>query len=51
MIYTENVDPKTLRVGDVILTEEKFMVITKIDEKGIEVIEPNLLKSKKGGTE
>ena len=39
MIYTENIDPKILRVGDVILTEEKFMIITKIDENGIEVLE------------
>ena len=46
MIYTENIDPKTLRVGDIILTEERFMVITKIDENGIEVIEPNLSKPK-----
>ena len=46
MIYTENIDPTILRVGDVILTEEKFMVITKIDENGIEVLEPISPKSK-----
>lgn len=46
MIYTENIDPKTLRVGDIILTEEKSMVVTKIDENGIEVIEPDLPKPK-----
>mgnify|MGYP007038184441 FL=1 len=46
MIYTENIDPKILRVGDVILTEEKFMIITKIDENGIEVLESISPKSK-----
>lgn len=46
MIYTENIDVETLKVGDVILTEEKFMVVTKIDENGIEVLEPNLPKLK-----
>lgn len=46
MIHTENIDPKTLKVRDIILTEEKWMVITKIDENGIEVIEPISPKSK-----
>lgn len=41
MIYTENVDVEKLKVGDVILTEEKWMVITKIDENGIETLESN----------
>ena len=44
MIYTENVDVETLKVGDVILTEEKCMVVTKIDETGIEMLEPNSAK-------
>lgn len=46
MIYTEIIDVETLKVGDVILTEEKFMVVTKIDENGIEVLEPNSPKLK-----
>ena len=42
MIYTEIPKEEELKVGDVILTQENCMVITKIDENGIEVLEPNL---------
>ena len=39
MVYTEMPKKEELKVGDVILTQEKFMIITKIDENGIEVLE------------